>query len=108
MPRITTHALPLDTVKALSRPLTEELAAMTGIPREHFTLEVRQDPFVFDGAEVSGDPFIEVAMFDRGPELEGRMARAITRHFQAAGCPHLDVCILRLERSRYYEDGEPF
>lgn len=108
MPRITTHALPLPLVQAVSRALTDELVALTGVPREHFTLEVRQDPFVADGEPVPGDPFVEVSMFDRGPEVEAAVARAITRNFQACGCPHLDVYLHRLERQRYYEDGEPF
>jgi len=108
MPRITTHAIPLEIAMRASKPMTEELAALLGVPREHFTLEVRQDPFVFDGAIVEGDPFVEVALFDRGEEAENRAARLITRHFQEAGCPHLDVYLARLERHRYFEDGEPF
>lgn len=108
MPRITTHALPLPLVQTVSRALTDELVALTGVPREHFTLEVRQDPFVADGELVPGDPFVEVALFDRGAEVESEIARAITRNFQAAGIAHLDVYLHRLERPRYYEDGEPF
>lgn len=108
MPRLTTHAIPLETVRKASGPLAREIADLLGIPEDIVTLEVRQDPFVRGGAVVAGDPFISVALFDRGPELEDRVARAVTRHFQAAGVSHLDVCLLRLERARYYEDGEPF
>lgn len=108
MPRITTHAIALETVKKASGPMTEELAALLGVPREHFAIEVRTDPFVREGAVVPGDPFVEVALFDRGAEVEAQAARLITRHFQAAGCPHLDVYLQRLERHRYYEDGVPF
>lgn len=108
MPRITTHAIPLEVVRKAGGPMTEELAALLGVPREHFAIEVRNDPFVQDGALVPGDPFVEVALFDRGAEAEDRVARIITRHLQAAGCPHLDLYLRRLERPRYYEDGEPF
>ena len=108
MPRITTHAIPLEIVMKVSGPLTDDLSALFGIPREHFSLEVRDGNFVRDGALVPGDPFVEMALFDRGPELEDQAARAVTRHLQAAGCPHLDLYLCRLERHRYYEDGEPF
>jgi hypothetical protein len=108
MPRITTHAIPLEIATRASGPLIEELSAFLDIPREHFALEVRNDPFVRDGDLVTGDPFVEVALFDRGAEAEDRVARAITRHLQNAGCPHLDLYLQRLERHRYYEDGEPF
>ncbi len=108
MPRITTHAIPLETVMKASGPLVDELVGLFGVPREHFALQVRNDPHVRDGALTPGDPFVEVALFDRGPELEDRAARAITRHLQAAGCPHLDLYLWHLERHRYYEDGAPF
>lgn len=108
MPRLTTHAIPLEVVQRASGPMTDELVALLGIPREHFALEVRNDIFVQDGALVAGDPFVEVALFDRGPEAEDQTARLITRHLQEAGCPHVDVYLVRLERHRYYEDGEQF
>jgi hypothetical protein len=108
MPRITTHAIPLEIVMKASGPLIEELSGLLGIPREHFAIQVRTDPFVRDGAVVVGDPFVEVALFDRGRELEDQAARIITHQLQAAGCPHLDLCISHLERARYFEDGEPF
>jgi len=108
MPRISTHAIPLEVVLKASGPLVEELAGFLGIPREHFSLEVRNDPSVRDGALVAGDPFVEVALFDRGAQVEDQVARAITRHLQGAGCLHLDLYLRRLERPRYYEDGLPF
>lgn len=108
MPRITTHAIPIETVQQASRAMVDELEALLKIPREHFAIEVREDAFVIDGDVVRGLPFVEVALFDRGPELEDRMARLITRHLQEAGCPHLDLYLIHLERPRYYEDGEPF
>lgn len=108
MPRITTHAIPLSVVQAASTALIDELQALLDIPREHFAFEVRVDPCVRDGALVPGDPFVEVALFDRGATKETETARILTRHFQAAGCPHLDVYLHRLERPRYFEDGEPF
>ena len=108
MPRLTTHAIPLETVQKASGPLAREIAGLLGIPEDFVTLEVRQDPFVRGGAVVAGDPFISVSLFDRGPAMEDQVARAITRQFQAAGVPHLDVCLLHLECARYYEDGEPF
>jgi len=108
MPRITTHAIPLELVQRVSGPLTDALVALLGIPREHFAFEVRRDAFVQDGNLVSGDPFVEVALFDRGPEAEDQVARLVTRHLEQAGCPHVDVYLVRLERHRYYEDGVPF
>ncbi|HOD33204.1 MAG TPA: DUF1904 family protein, partial [Holophaga sp.] len=66
MPRLTTHAIPLETVQKASGPLAREIAGLLGIPEDFVTLEVRQDPFVRGGAVVAGDPLISVSLFDRG------------------------------------------
>lgn len=108
MPRITTHAIPLEIVQRASGPIAADIAALLGIPEEYTTLEVRNDSFVRGGAVVAGDPFVDVWLFDRGAETEDRVARLITRHLQEAGCPQLDLYLHRLERPRYYENGEPF
>ena len=108
MPRIATHAIPLELVREASKPMIDELQSLLKIPREHFEIEVFQNPFVRDGDPAAGHPFVEVSLFDRGTNIEDHVARAITRHFQAVGCPNLDVYLISLERRRYYEDGEPF
>ncbi len=108
MPRIITHAIPLDVVRTVSGPLVDELAALLNISRDHLVLEVRNDPFVQDGAVVSSHPFVEVWLFPRGRDQETTLARALTRHLKAAGCPAPDVAISYFQRERYFEDGEPF
>lgn len=108
MPRIATTAIPIEIVRRASKPMLDELEALLDIPRAYFSIEVRQNPFVMDGEIVPGHPFVEVSLFDRGPEAEDRIARVITHHLQAAGCPNLDLYLIHLERCRYYEDGEPF
>jgi hypothetical protein len=108
MPRLTTHAIPLEVVRRASAALIDDLETLLRIPREHFAIEVREDPSVAEGRVIPGHPFVEVQLFDRGPEVEDAVARTITRHLQGAGCPNLDLYLARLERPRYYEDGEPF
>ncbi len=108
MPRITTHAIPLDAVRRASAALVDELVTLTSVPRAHFTIEVRADPFVLDGAVVAGEPFVEIAMFDRGEAVEDAVAAAVTRHLAAALGVAPDVYLVRLERRRYFEDGKHF
>ena len=107
MPRLTTHGIPLATVRRASRALVDELAALLQVPREHFTLEVSEHPFVVDGEVGATHPFVEVALFDRGRAAEDALARALTRHLREAGCAGVDVYLRHFERGRYYEDGEP-
>jgi len=78
------------------------------VPRSELTLEVRSDLYVADGEEVPGPPFVEIAWFDRGLEMQDRVAAIVTQRFQQAGCPSLDVCFHLLDPRSYYEDGKHF
>jgi len=91
----------------MSGPLADELAALLGVPREHVIIEASGARFVQDGVVTDGDPFVEVAMFERDERLEDAVARLVTRCVQAAGCPHVDLYLRHLVRRRFYEDGEP-
>lgn len=106
MPQLRFHAFTEDKVKALSLPLTQELATLTGVPREYFVLERLHSTYIHDGQVVLGHPFIEVYCFDRGTEMFDKMAKAITNHVRAVGFPEVDISFLLLERRRYYENGE--
>ena len=108
MPQLRFHSVAEDKVKAVSKPLTEELAAILGCDREHFVLQCIPSSYVWDGENTEGYPFVEVYCFDRGEEAFDRMAGVVTRHLLAAGCPSVDVTFMLLERRRYYEDGKHF
>ncbi len=108
MPRITTHALDLETVKRASLSISADIARLLEIPPEYVTIQVSSDPFIRGGQVVPGDPFVEIALFDRGSEKEDEVARIVTRRLQEAGCPALDVYLAPLEKRRYFENGEHF
>jgi hypothetical protein len=106
LPQLRFHAIREETVKAASKPMTEELASVVGCAREHFVLECVPSSYVWDGDTTQGYPYVEVYCFDRGEEAFDKMAKAITRHLLAAGCESVDVAFMLLDRRRYYEDGQ--
>lgn len=108
MPRLTTYGINSKIVKKVCCPLADDLAHLLGIPREYIAFRVNQDLFIQDGEEVQGDPFVEVCLFDRGQEKEDEIAKIVTKHFRAQGCEAIDVYLTRLERRRYFENGEHF
>ena len=108
MPRFAFHAIPLATVKAASAPLADDLQALLGCPREELVFHVPTDHYVLDADLVSGPPFVEVAWFDRGLDVQDQVARLLTEHLHRAGIPSVDVAFLPLARRAYYEDGRPF
>ncbi|KJR45645.1 hypothetical protein UF75_3966 [Desulfosporosinus sp. I2] len=108
MPQIKMRGIETEIVRKLSKKLIYELAEMTQSPRDYFTLEVIHSTFVMDGEVVPGYPFVEIAWFDRGQEIQDQVAQAISGLLKEAGCPNVDIMFTVLEKPRYYENGEHY
>ena len=81
---------------------------LLGISKDLVTIQVNRDIFIHEGAERSGDAFIEICLFDRGQEKEDQIAKTVTNAFKNAGVPALDIYLTNLEKRRYFENGEHF
>ncbi len=108
MPHITLHGISLDLAKRVSAPLLDDLAALTGTPRDHFSIRVNRDTFVFDGVEVEPDPFVEIGLFERDSAIEDAMAAKVTEHLRSAGITSVEVYLNHFARRRYFENGSHF
>lgn len=108
MPQIKIRGIATEIVRKLSMQLINELAVLTQSPRDYFTLEVIHSTFVMDGEVVPGYPFVEIAWFDRGQEIQDQVAQFISRSLEEAGCPNVDIMFTVLEKPRYYENGEHY
>lgn len=107
MPMLKITGIPKDEVIKESKVLIDELQEIIGCPRDYFTIELNNNEFIMDGAIVGAPNKIEVAWFDRGKELRGEVAKAITNRFKKhREC--LDVIFYGLEKESYYENGEHF
>lgn len=106
MPQIKIRGIETAIIRKLSKQLIDELAVLTQSPRDYFTLEVIHSTFIMDGDVVPGYPFVEVAWFDRGQEIQDQVAQAISRLLNEGGCSSVDIMFTILEKSRYYENGE--
>lgn len=108
MPQVKMRGVETEIVRKLSNKLIDELAVLTQSPRDYFTLEVIHSTYVMDGAIAPGYPFVEIAWFDRGQEVQDQVAQAINRILKGAGYPSVDIMFTTLEKSRYYENGEHY
>jgi len=108
MPRLKITGLELEKVKEISKGMVDDLQQIIDCPRDYFVLELTNSNFVMDGEVVQTYPFVEVAWFDRGQEIQDKAAKAITKHIHGAGCPNVDVIFTVLEENKYYENGEHF
>jgi len=108
MPQIKMRGVQTNTICKLSKQLIDELSVLTQSPRDDFTLEVIQSTFILDGEVVPGYPFVEIAWFDRGQEMQDQVAKAITRILNEADYPSVDIMFSILKKPCYYENGEHY
>lgn len=108
MPQLRFHAINIETVKQVSKAMTEELAAVADCPTDHFVLECIQSTYVFDGKVTKSWPYVEVYWFDRGDAAADATARIITEHLKQAGLAEIEVAFVALEKRRFYTDGEHY
>lgn len=104
MPQLIIKGMNIETIKQISKPLVDELTEIIGCPREYFTIEAVNSIFIQDGQEVSITPFVQVNWFDRGQAVQDKVAQAISRQLQRAGCPQVETFFVVLEESKYYEN----
>lgn len=108
MPQIKMRGVDLEKVCNASKELVDVLEKIVGCPREYFTIEWMPSTFICDGSIVLGDPFIEVAWFDRGQDVQDKVAREITRIVHEMGYSSVEVFFHVLQEKSYYENGERF
>lgn len=108
MPQIKIRGLETELIRKLSKQLIDELELLTQSPRDDFTLEIIHSTFVMDEEVVPGYPFVEIAWFDRGQEIQDQVAQTISRLLNEAGCLSVDIMFTVLEKHRYYENGEHY
>lgn len=108
VPQLTIRGVKAEDVCKISRELIDELEALLECPRSYFTIECANAVFIADGEFTDGYPFVEIAWFDRGQEIQDRAAEIITRYIQDAGYKNVDIYFKVLLKNNYYENGKHF
>lgn len=108
MPRIVTRNIDIEVVKKASNIIIDHVAEVFKIDRTHVTIEVNQNPFVFDGKVQQSHPFVELGLFPRPKEKVDLVVKLITEEFLKYGCDSVDVYVFNYEAPFYYENGEHF
>lgn len=103
MPQIVFKSLNPDQVRTLSSGLLEQLADISQTPHDYFRFELNQSRYFFKGQEVESYPLVEVIQFDRGKEVEGKMARTIQAAILALGYQECEVYFTHVTADNYYE-----
>lgn len=108
MPILTIKAIHEEKICSISKELVDELEEIIKCPREYFTIEAVKSIFFRDGNVVDGYPIVEISWFDRGQEIQDKVAMVVTKYVKAIGYENVDVIFHTLEETKYYENGKHF
>ncbi|MCY6960649.1 DUF1904 domain-containing protein [Clostridium brassicae] len=109
MPQIKIRGMKIQSICNMSKDLVDELQKVLDCPRDYFTIEHINSIFIMDGKEIDdGYPFVEVAWFDRGQEIQDKVAKIVTNKVQEQGYNSLDIMFTVFKENSYYENGEHF
>ncbi|WP_432401935.1 DUF1904 domain-containing protein [Wukongibacter sp. M2B1] len=108
MPQLKIRGIGTNKLKEISKELIDDLTEIVGCPRDYFTIECISTTSIFDGEIVDTYPFIEIAWFDRGQEIQDKVAKIITKYVNKIGVQDLDMTFTIFDKSRYYENGKHF
>jgi hypothetical protein len=107
MPQFLIKGMKMEDVQKISTQMVNELEEIIGCPRDYFRVEYVDSTLIRDGAVVNGCALVQVNWFDRGPEVQDKVAVSITQHIQNAGYEQVEIFFIILERNKYYENGKP-
>jgi hypothetical protein len=102
MPQLTVRGIHIQTMAAISHLLVKELAMVCGCGTDNFTIDCLHLTSVFDGQIADTYPFVEVAWFERGFDVQDRFAEVLTRHIRLAGIAEVEVAFKVYREDSYY------
>lgn len=108
MPQIIVRGILVSQVAIIEKNLIDKLSEITDTDKEDFTLEVFQTERVKDGQITTDYPFVEVKWFDRGQEVQDKVALAITKILSEIGVSEADIFFTHLKKENYYYKGKHY
>ncbi|NMM64520.1 DUF1904 domain-containing protein [Clostridium sp. P21] len=108
MPQIKIRGIQKEKILPISTELITQLKNIIGCPENYFTIEHIPSSFIKNGSLTEGYPFIEVAWFDRGQEIQDKVAECITTFIHNIGCNDVDIFFTVFKENCYYENGKHF
>lgn len=106
MPQFLIKGMKMEDVQTISTQMVNELEEIIGCPRDYFRVEYVDSTLIRDGAAATGCVLVQVNWFDRGPEVQDKVAVSITQNIQNAGYDQVEIFFIVLERNKYYENGK--
>lgn len=109
MPQIIIRGIKPEKLCEISENMIDELVEAVKCPRDYFEIECIQSVAVRNGQISDAYPFVEVAWFDRGQEVQDKVAKIITDNIRNnLNVDSMDLAFTVFEKEKYYENGQHF
>ncbi|MGO0884648.1 DUF1904 domain-containing protein [Clostridioides difficile] len=109
MPQIKIRGIHENDICKISEKMIDELVEAVKCPRDYFELECIKSVAIRGGKIAEVYPFVEIAWFDRGQEVQDIVARIITDSIRNnLDVESIDLAFTLFEKEKYYENGEHF
>ena len=109
MPQIKIRGINENDICKISEKKINDLGEAVKCPRDYFEIECIKSVAIRDGKIADVYPFVEVAWFDRGQEVQDIVARIITDSIRNnLDVESMDLAFTVFEKEKYYENGEHF
>ncbi|MGL5711487.1 MAG: DUF1904 domain-containing protein [Paraclostridium sp.] len=109
MPQIKVRGIHEDDICKISEKMIDDLVDAVNCPRDYFEIECIKSVAIRDGKIAPVYPFVEIAWFDRGQEVQDTVAQIITDSIRNnLDIENMDLAFTVFEKEKYYENGEHF
>ena len=109
MPQIKVRGINENEICKISENMIDKLVEAVKCPRDYFEIECIKSVAIRNGKIAEAYPFVEVAWFDRGQEVQDTVAKIITDSIRdGLNIKNMDLAFTVFEKEKYYENGEHF
>jgi len=109
MPQIIVRGIKAVNLCEISENMIDELVEAVKCPRDYFEIECIESIAIRNGRIADVYPFVEVAWFDRGQEIQDKVAKIITDNIRNnLNIESMDLAFTVFEKEKYYENGQHF
>lgn len=109
MPQIKIRGIHENEILKISENMIDSLVEAVKCPRDYFEIECIKSVAIRDGKIAGVYPFVEIAWFDRGQDVQDTVAKIITGSIRNnLNIENMDLAFTVFEKEKYYENGEHF
>jgi len=108
MPHIRVRGMYEEDVRSLAPTFVDQIEKLVECPRDHISIEVVPTIWITEAGACEAYPFVEMHWFDRGQEVQDKVASALTDTVLEMGFEEVAVVFYALQENKYYDNGQHY